>query len=176
MAGHNKWKQIKHKKAATDAKRSREFSKLARMIAVESKKVKGDDSAASLRAAIDIAKRANMPKDNIERAIQKGKADTGADLEAVRYETYGPGGVAVIIDGYTDSRNRTAAEIKHLLTKEGFALAAPGSAVWAFQETVGVLTATMTTTLSETDAQRLADLIEKLEEHDDVHQVHTNAE
>src|SRR3989344_2427014 len=117
MSGHNKWSKIKHKKAASDAVKSRVFSKFARLISVESKKVKGDINAPGLRLAIERAKKENMPGDNIERAVAKGKSDTGTSLEKVIFETYGPGGVALLIEGLTDNNNRTSQEIKHLLGK-----------------------------------------------------------
>ena len=117
MAGHSKWAQIKRKKEATDAKKSQIFSKFAKLIASESKKAKGDRSAPGLRLAIMRAKVVNMPNDNIDRAIEKGKGDGGTAMDEVLYEAYGPGGVAVLIVGLTDNRNRTAQEIKHLLSK-----------------------------------------------------------
>lgn len=175
MSGHNKWSKIKHKKAATDAKKSQIFGKLARLIAVESKAAKGDMNAPGLRAAIEKARSENMPSDNIERAIAKGRTDTSAAMETVRYETYGPGGVAVIIDGLTDNRNRTAAEIKHTLSKQGYELAAPGSASWAFQHTNGSWSAATTVDLSDEDLEKLGTLVDALEELDDVQGVHTNA-
>jgi YebC/PmpR family DNA-binding regulatory protein len=176
MSGHNKWSQIKHKKAATDAKRSREFGKLARLLAAESKRVDGDTNNPSLRTAIDRARAANMPKENIERAVERGKSGTGDALEHVLYETYGPGGVAILIDAVTDNRNRTGQELRHLLSELGYALAAPGSASWAFtKDTNGGWTAQTETTLNEEDEAFLTTLLEHLDEHDDVEEVFTNA-
>lgn len=176
MSGHNKWSKIKHKKAATDAKKSQLFGKLARLIAIESKHARGDVSAPNLRAAIEKARAENMPKENIERAIAKGKTDTAVDAEAVRYETYGPGGVAIITEGLTDNRNRTAAEIKHLLSQLGYELAAPGSASWAFSHTTsGDWSPQQTIALSDVDLEKLETLVETLEAHDDVQGVYTNA-
>lgn len=176
MSGHNKWSKIKHKKAATDAKRSKEFSKLAKLVAVESKKVGGDVNSPSLRAAIDRAKAASMPKDNIDRAVQKGKTDTGADAEVVIYEAYGPGGVAIVIDALTDNRNKTAAEVRHALTKNGLTLAEQGSASWAFEKTHEGYEAKTMTEISEEDGEKLMRIIEELEDNDDVQNVYTNAE
>ena len=116
MAGHSKWAQIKRQKGANDMARSAVFGKLARRITVESKKASGDVNAASLRAAIEKAKAANMPKENIERAVAKGSSADAGSLESVTYETYGPGGAAVVIEALTDNKNRTSAEIKHLLS------------------------------------------------------------
>jgi len=176
MSGHNKWSKIKHKKAATDAKRSKEFTKIARLITSESKKVGGDANSASLRSVIEKARAANMPKDNIERAITKGKAGEGGDMESVTYEAYGPGGVAILMDGLTDNRNRTAAEIKHLLTKQNLSLAEPGAASWAFTKNATTWTANTTIPLSDEDNEKLANLVELIEENDDIQEVFVNAE
>src|SRR5438128_2121071 len=105
MGGHNKWSQIKRQKGVNDAARSNLWGKLAKRIAVESKKAKGDVNAANLRSIIETAKKANMPKDNIERAVAKGTSADAAALEAVTYESYGPGGAAIVIEALTDSRN-----------------------------------------------------------------------
>ena len=175
MSGHSKWSKIKHKKAATDAKKSKIFSKLVRYITVEAKAAKGDRNAPGLRLAIEKARGENMPADNIDRAIEKASASS-AELESVTYETYGPGGVALIIEGYTDNRNRTAQEIKHLLSKHEAALAAPGAAMWAFSKSDQGLTPNTTVDLSDEDLEKLSELVEALEEHDDVNEVYTNAE
>ncbi len=173
MAGHSKWAKLKHQKGKTDAQKSKTFSKLVRFIAVEAKKAKGDRTAPGLRAAIEKARGENMPADNIDRAIDKASGSS-AELEAVQYEAYGPGGAAIIIDGYTDSRNRTAQEIKHLLSEHGGTLATPGAAIWAFTKVDGALEPTTTVPLSEEDGQKLGTLLEALEEHDDVNEVYTN--
>ena len=176
MAGHNKWSKIKHKKAVTDAAKSKLFSKLAKLIASESKKAKGDETAPGLRAAIEKAKAANMPKDNIKRAIEKGAGADAKELEPVVYETYGPGGVAVIIVALTDNRNRTAAEVKHTLSKNGYELATPGSASWAFTVSpTGEYTPNSTIELSDQDIEKLSTLVDALEELEDVQEVFTNA-
>ncbi len=174
MSGHNKWSQIKEKKGATDAKRSQLFTKLVKLIKAEARVTKGDLNAPSLKAAIEKARVANMPKDNIERAI-KGATEGAAD-EHVVFETYGPGGVAIIIEGLTDSVNRTSQEIKHILSKNGTALAAQGSASWAFTKTNEGYTPTTIVPISEEDAAKLSELVETLEDYDDVQNVYTNAE
>ena len=174
MSGHSKWAKIKHQKAATDAKKSKVFSKLVRYIAVEAKKAKGDRNAPGLRVAIDKARAANMPGENIDRAIEK--AAGGSDMERVTYEAYGPGGVALIIEGLTDSRNRTSQEIKHLLSAHGAALAAPGAALWAFAKTDEGLSPTTTVELKDEELEKLSTLVDALEEHDDVQEVYTNAD
>lgn len=174
MAGHSKWAKIKHKKAVTDARKSKVFSKLVRYIAVEAKKAKGDYSAPGLRIAIEKARAENMPADNIDRAINKA-AGEGIGLESVTYEAYGPGGAALIIEGYTDNRNRTSQEIKHLLAEHGSALATPGAAMWAFTKTEEGLAPTTTVELPDEDLEKLAVLVDALEEQDDTQNVYTNA-
>src|SRR5918912_3881514 len=125
MAGHSKWAGIKHKKAIVDARRGKLFTKLARAITVAAKEGGGDpDGNPSLALAIQKAKDASMPKDNIERAIAKGTG-AGADvdaLETILYEGYGPGGVALLIEAVTDNRNRTGSEVRHLLSKHNGSL------------------------------------------------------
>ena len=176
MSGHNKWSKIKHKKAATDAAKSKIFSKLVKVIQVEARLANGDVSSPGLAAAIEKAKKANMPKDNIERAIKKASGADAVALEPVTYEAYGPGGVALIIEGLTDNRNRTAAEVKHTLSKNNLSLAAPGSATWAFTKDNMEWTPTSMTEISESDGEKLDRVIEALEDLDDVQEVFTNAE
>lgn len=175
MSGHNKWAQIKRQKGAADAAKSNLWGKLGKRIAVESKKANGDVNAPGLRSVIETAKKANMPKDTIERAIQKGASVDAAALEAITYESYGPGGAAIIIEAVTDNRNRTAQEIKHLLSKNGLALAAPGSALWAFEKTAEGYEPKTTVPLSEEDSAKLLQILEAIDEHDDVENVFTNA-
>ncbi len=175
MAGHSKWAKLKHVKGKTDAQKAKTFSKLVRFITIEIKKYKGDRNAPGVRAAIDKARAANMPSDNIERALSKGSGE-GAQVEQVVYEAYGPGGCALIIEGYTDSRNRTSQELKHLLSTYGGTLANPGAAMWAFQKNAGgKLEPISPIELSDEDAQKMAELSDALEEHDDINEVYTNA-
>src|ERR671938_187955 len=137
MAGHSKWASIKHKKKAVDAKRGAHFTKLARAIQVAAREGGGDpDGNPALQLAIQKAKDASMPKDNIERAIAKGTG-AGADaeaLETVVYEGYGPGGVAVLVEAVTDNRNRTGAEMRHVFSKHGGNLGEPGSVAYLFDK------------------------------------------
>ncbi len=137
MSGHSKWASIKHKKAVVDARRGQQFTKLARAITVAAREGGGDpDGNPSLALAIQKARDASMPKDNIERAIGKGTGE-GVDadrIENVLYEGYGPGGVALLIEALTDNRNRTGADIRHLLTKNGGNLGEPGSVAYLFQK------------------------------------------
>ncbi len=177
MSGHNKWSQIKHKKGAADAAKSNVWGKLAKRIAVESKAANGDTNSPTLRTMIEKAKKENMPKDNIERAVAKGISADSGTLESIVYETYGPGGCAIMIQTVTDSRNRTAQEIKHLLSKNGLELATPGSAAWAFKKnTEGGFEPATTVPLSEEDDAKLMAIMEAIDAHDDVEEVFTNAE
>jgi YebC/PmpR family DNA-binding regulatory protein len=134
MAGHSAWKNIKHKKAAADAKRGKIWSKCSRAIIVAARQGGGDPKFnTSLRYAIEDAKGSNMPKDTIEKAIKKGTGETeGARYESVRYEGYGPGGVAIILDCLTDNLNRTASEIRLLFDKHGGNIAKPGAVAFGF--------------------------------------------
>lgn len=134
MAGHSKWANIQHRKGAQDAKRGKLFTRLIREITVAARLGGGDPAAnPRLRAAIDKALDANMPKDTVERAVKRGAgAQEGADFEEVRYEGYGPGGVAVMVDCMTDNRNRTVAEVRHAFTKCGGNLGSEGSVGYLF--------------------------------------------
>ena len=137
VSGHSKWASIKHKKAATDAKRGQLFTKLARAISVAAREGGGDpDSNFTLAAAIEKAKGYSMPKDNIQRAIDRGTGAGGSDeqIERVVYEGYGPGGAAVLVDALTDNRNRTSAEVRHAFDKAGGSLGEPGSVAWQFEK------------------------------------------
>lgn len=136
MAGHSKWANIKHKKAANDKKRGKIWSKLIREVTVAAKEGGGDiDANPRLRLAVDKAKTANMPNDTIERAIKRGAGgEDNQDYEELRYEGYGPGGVAVIVDCMTDNRNRTASEVRHAFTKHGGNLGTDGSVAYMFSK------------------------------------------
>lgn len=176
MSGHNKWSKIKHKKAGTDAAKSKIFSKMAKLISTASKLVKGDVTSPTLRAAIDKAREYNMPADNIDRAVKKGTEDDSQNLEAITYECYGPAGSALIIEALTSNRNKAAQEIKFILSKHGFSLATPGSATWAFTKEGGEYKPNTTIPLSEEDEKNLEKLIEELEDNEEVQDVYTNAQ
>ena len=137
MSGHSKWHSIKHKKAVVDARRGQHFTKLARAITVAAREGGGDpDGNPALALAIQKARDASMPKDNIERAVQKGTGE-GVDADAfetVLYEGYGPGGVALLIEALTDNRNRTGADVRHMLGKYGGSLGEPGSVSYLFDK------------------------------------------
>lgn len=137
MAGHSKWANIKHKKAANDKKRAKVWTKLIREITVSAREGSTSDPNAHprLRLAVDKALQANMPKDTIERASKRGAGELeGADYEEIRYEGYGPGGVAVMVDCMTDNRNRTVSEVRHAFTKAGGNLGTDGSVAYMFNE------------------------------------------
>ena len=136
---------------------------------------KGNADAPGLRAAVEKARKANMPQDNIDRAIKKA-SEPSAQMENVTYEAYGPGGVGLIIETLTDNRNRTAQEVKHILSDNEASLAGIGAVKWAFQKGPGGLVPTTTVPLSDEDLHKLEKLVDELEEIDDVQEVYTNAE
>ncbi len=135
MAGHSKWANIKHKKAAQDAKKGKVFTKIIKELTIVSRDGGSDpDSNPRLRQAISLAKSANMPNDTIDRAIKKGAGELdGINYEEILYEGYGPGGIAIIMNALTDNRNRTVAEIRHLMNKYGGNLGEAGSVSWMFR-------------------------------------------
>ena len=134
MAGHSKWKQIKHKKALTDSKRAATWTKIIREITVAARAGGGDPAGnPRLRLAVDTARGANMPNENIERAIKKGTGELeGVNYEEITYEAYGPGGVAIMIESLTDNGNRTVADIRRWLSRNGGNLGTTGSVAWMF--------------------------------------------
>ena len=176
MSGHNKWSKVKHKKEATDAKKSTLFGKHARLIAVESQKAKGDLAAPGLIAAIERAKKDSMPRENIDRAVAKGKGGGAGSMQEVLYEAYGPGGTAMLITALTDNNNRTSGHVKQALSKSGYMLGGPGSAAWAFTKTAEGYAPTSVIALSDVDGEKLAALVEELEENDDVQDIYTAAD
>ncbi len=151
MAGHSKWKQIKHKKAVADARRGAVFTKLIREITIAAKQGGGDPAGnARLRTAIDAAKAENMPLDNIERAVKKGTGELeGVTYEEVTYEGYGPGGAAIFIEATTDNPNRTVAEIRYVFQRHRGNLGAAHSVAWMFDRKAQV---TVDATRADEDA------------------------
>jgi YebC/PmpR family DNA-binding regulatory protein len=137
MSGHSKWSSIKHKKGAADAKRGKLFTKLARAITVAARDGGGEpDNNPALATAVQKARDASMPKDNIQRAIDRGTGE-GADataIESVLFEGYGPGGAAILVEALTDNRNRTSAEVRHAFSKHNGSLGEPGSVAWIFEK------------------------------------------
>ncbi len=162
------------KMADNNEKKSKIFGKLARLISMEAKKAGGNLSSPGLKAAIEKARKENMPTDNIERAIKK---TDGAEMLPVLFEAYGPGGVGIIITALTDNNNRTAQEMRHLLSLHETSLGGVGSVAWNFtRNTEGEWVPGMKTELSEEDHQKLSLLVDALEEQDDVQDVYTSAE
>lgn len=175
MAGHNKWKQIKDRKAKTDGAKSKLYSKYSKLISAEAQKVKGDKNSPSLRTLIERAKAENVTNDVIERAIKKA-SEPGQALEAIVYEAYGPGGCAMMIEALTTNKNKAAQEVKHILSENGFSLATPGSASWAFRREGISWIPTTSTELSDADLEVLEKLVGELEENEEVQEVFTNVE
>lgn len=177
MSGHNKWSQIQRQKGAADAAKAREWGRMGRLIALESKKAGGNVTSPGLAAAITRAKAINMPKDTIDRAVAKGASKDAGTLEQVVYEFYGPGGAAIIVDALTDNKNRTTQEIKHLISKSGFELGAQGSAQWAFSRPGDGSYAPNEPLMevSGSDETKLGEMLSTFDEHDDVQRVYTNA-
>ena len=134
MSGHSKWSTIKHKKAATDAKRGQLFTRLAREVTLAAREGGDPDMNFSLRLAIDKARAANMPKDNIERAIKRGTGELkGEELFEILYEGYGPHGIAMLILVVTDNRNRSIADVRRVFSRKGGNVAEPGAVAWQFK-------------------------------------------
>jgi YebC/PmpR family DNA-binding regulatory protein len=135
VAGHSKWAQIKRKKAVTDKRRGQHFTRLGREISVAARAGGGDPAFnPRLRLAVDTAKAANMPNDNIDRAIKKGTGELeGVDYQEIAYEGYGPAGVALYIEAVTDNANRTVADLRHALSRHGGSLGSSGSVAWQFE-------------------------------------------
>ena len=135
MSGHSKWATIKHKKAATDAKRGNLFTKLIKEITVAARNGGNPDTNPRLRVAIERAKESSMPADNIERAVKKGTGQlAGVTYEDITLEGYGPGGVAIYVEGVSDNKNRTTAEVRTIFTKKGGNMAGAGSVAWMFEK------------------------------------------
>lgn len=175
MAGHSKWAKVKHQKAVNDVKKAKAFSKILRALTVEAKKARGDANAPGVRTMVEKARKANIPNDVIDRAIAKAAGDNSAALESIMYEAYGPGGTAILIDTLTDNRNRTAQELRHLISKNGGTMANPGAAAWAFTKTDEGYEASAPVELSDEDIEKLSGLVDALEDYDDVQDVYTNA-
>jgi YebC/PmpR family DNA-binding regulatory protein len=175
MSGHSKWSTIKHKKATLDAKKGKEFSKISRLISIESKGVGGDVHSPSLKTLIEKAKALNMPKDTILRAVAKGAGNENTSDEKIIYEMYGPGGVAILLESSTDNKNRTNQELKHLISTLGYQMAEIGSAQWAFKKNGNEFIAETKIPLSEEEKEKLEELKDALFEHDDINDIYTNA-
>ena len=176
---HSQWEKKKYKKASSEAKTSKLYTKLVRLIMTEAKIANGNREATGLKSAIEKAREVSMPNDNIERAIKKA-TEAGDSMESITYEGYGPGGVGLIIEALTSSRNKATQEIKHILSEHSGVLGAMGSVTWGFERKQTdqgfVWEPTMTIPLSEDDLNNLEKLVDALEENDEVQDVFTNAE
>lgn len=175
MAGHSKWNNIKNRKGAADAKRGKVFSQISKEIRIAVKEGKSGDANANprLRVQIEKARAANMPKENIQRAIDRGLGKgKGGMIQEVIYEGYGPQGVGMLIIAQTDNNQRTAAEIRNTLSKAGGSLGGPGSAMYLFQRQGEEYQVTIPMIVEDPDHQeKLQDLIDTLRENEDVEDV-----
>jgi len=180
MSGHNKWSKIHRAKGIADQKRGREFSRLSQMIALAVKAGKSDDADMnpSLRMLLEKAREINMPKDNVQRAIDRGagKGEGGAALEEVTYEGYGPGGVAFIVRTETTNRNRSLMEVKGVFDRFGGSLGSPGSAAYAFRAEGGGYEPIIKVPVSGEVAGKIEAMVETLEGYEDVERVANNAQ
>jgi YebC/PmpR family DNA-binding regulatory protein len=175
MSGHSKWANIKRKKEVTDAKKSKIFSKMSRLITVAAKSGADPDSNPSLRLAVDRANEARMPKDNIERAIAKGAGkDGGGDFFETVYEGFGPNGEAFYVRALTDNINRTVAEIRNIFSKHGGSLGGQGSTSYIF--TPDPENPSFSVDVDGETAKKLVALLEELDDNDDVQDVYVNFE
>ena len=173
MSGHSKWSKIKHQKAVTDAKKGKIFSKIARLITLAAREKGGDlQTNAALRTVVEKARACNMPADNIDRAIKKGTGEGKEDaLEEVRYEAIGPAGAMFLIEGITDNKNRTFAEIKQILAKHGAKLVAPNSLLWNFEKDYRPKSSVE---ITSEEKEKIFPLMDELADHQDVQKVYTN--
>lgn len=174
MSGHNKWTQIKRKKEATDQKRAAVFSKLLRAISVAVQQEPNPQFNPTLRAAIDKAKEYNVPLENINRAIHK--SSDAKNFSPLIMEAYGPEGIAILVFALTDNKNRTVSEIKKILSDHGGKWADPGSVSWAFEQDGGVWHAKFPQSISPAAQEKLLLLMDALDDHGDVSDVHTSAD
>ncbi|KKU94505.1 MAG: transcriptional regulator [Candidatus Jorgensenbacteria bacterium GW2011_GWA1_48_13] len=173
MAGHSHWKQIKERKGKADERRGAEFSKLLRAVTVQAKQEKNPDFNPGLRAAVERARTGGVPRENIERAIEKAASGEGTTEEII-LEAYGPGGTALVIQALTDNKNRTIQEIKNILKDGGGRLAEPKSVVWAFITEGGEWKPKFPGAFSDENRIKSQALAESLENHDDVQGVYRN--
>jgi transcriptional/translational regulatory protein YebC/TACO1 len=182
MSGHNKWSKIKRKKGKKDKERSKLFSKLVDQIQTEAKRCGGDKNDAGLQQAIQEAKDADMPKDNVKDAIERATTAAQGSKE-ITYEAYGPGGSQLIIEAETNNRNKSAAEIRHILSDHDLDLSKPGAVTWAFEDSriesgenegARQWAPNSTMEISSENGEKLKKIIKKLEDNEEVRQVYTN--
>ena len=177
MSGHSKWSKVKHQKKVTDAKKGQVASKMARLITLAAKEKGGDpDTNPKLRMAIEQAKRLNVPKENIERAIKRGTGEfEGAKMEEVFYEAYGPAGIALIIQGITDNKNRTLAQIKNILSRFNGKLTEAGSVKYLFDRKNEDWTPKYPLEITDQKTkEHLEKLFETLDENEDIQEIYSN--
>lgn len=176
MSGHSKWSTIKHKKALTDAKRSKVFSKITSLITIAARKGNDPDKNPNLRTMIEKARDINVPKENIERAIKRGSGEiAGAALEEVAYGAFGPGGIAILITAITDNKNRTLAEIKKILQEHNAKFAELNSIQWMFhREGAGWVSSNPVKIEDENIKKELKTLYDDLDEQQDVNEIYDN--
>ena len=173
MAGHNKWSKIKHKKAVTDKAKGANFTRVIKMIKVAARNGADPNSNAELRLALEKAKEVNMPKENIQRALDKASSNDGQE---VLYEGFANDGIGLIIKAYTDNINRTVSEVRHALSKNGGSLGTNGSVMWMFTEVVPLndYQVSIPTEVDDEALERLDRIVEALEELDDVDEIWTS--
>lgn len=180
MSGHSKWSTIKHKKGVADAKRSKEFSQLSRLIRIATKEGGSDnpDHNPTLRTLVDKARAISMPKENIQRAMDRGLGRGSAGLaQEIIYEGFAPNGIPMLIISITDNKQRTSADVRNMLNKAGGSLGGPGSAMYMFQrDDTGEYKATMMMPADEATQEKVQNLIDELSSHDDVEEVYVAAE
>ncbi len=176
MSGHSKWSTIKHKKALTDAKRSKVFSKITSLVTIAARRGGDPDKNPSLRTAIEKAREVNLPKENIDRAIKRGTGEiAGAVLEEVTYGAFGPGGVAILINAITDNKNRTLAEIKKILQEHNVKFTELNSVQWMFhREGADWIPNQPVKIDDETVKSELEALYESLDEQQDINEIYDN--
>lgn len=177
MSGHSKWSTIKHKKALTDAKKSKVFSKFSALISIAARQGGGEpEKNPSLRAAIEKAREVNLPKENIERAIKRGTGEiAGARLEEITYGAFGPGGIALLIEVVTDNKNRTLAEIKQILQIHNAKFVETNSIQWMFErQGLDWISKNPVKIENELIKKQLESLYEALDDHQDVKEIYSN--
>lgn len=176
MSGHSKWSTIKHKKALTDAKRSKIFSKIASVITIAARRGGDPDKNPSLRAIIEKAREVNLPKENIERAIKRGTGEiAGAQLQEVTYGAFGPGGVAILITAITDNKNRTLSEIKKILSDFKAKFVEPSSIQWMFRREGGDFIPNAPIKIDDENTKKeLTTLYEALDDEQDINEIYDN--
>lgn len=173
MAGHNKWTQIKHKKAAADAKKGNTFAKLIRAITIAARGGIDPTTNLRLKAEIDRARAVNMPTDTIERALDRVRGSADAQLQEMTIELIGPGGVGILVEAISESTNHTMQEIKNIIAKTSAKIVTPGSIAWMFERREGILVSTIPNEVSPEIQASIQHITEQLEHLDDVHHVTT---